>query len=214
MQNQRDMETYEEERLQLKKQAPALFALREQKPLLLPTSFFETLESEIVRQCLPEASFETPDFYFKKVEIEINKRIGHSTTEKSQPEVPHGYFNDLNFKILDQTLKAEAGHLINLKTKQRRLKTFLTLAASMIAFWLLTREIAPEEKCETFACLLEKTDLTSEELLLIYDETIVEDLLESDASLLESIDSDHEMIDYLLEGDINLDELWYEPENK
>lgn len=155
--------------------------------------YFDELEERINQQTFPREGFNIPEGYFEDLQESL-------IDEKTDMHVPAGYFDKLQ-----ATIEAEVTpkKIISLK----RVAYWLS-AACIVGVIFMILQKSEQEECKTFACLLKESELTDEELLQLYDHTIVEDLLnegqaeeeESDAYLEYLIDSDYP-IETLLEDE-------------
>ena len=215
------MKEYNEELNQLEKEAPLLFSLRSKRAFQTPDSYFDLLEETLNAQALPKTgSFLAPENYFSALEAGVlNQTSGTPSTEKM--EVPDGYFDKLESSIL-AAIEEEDESEVASGQNERTTKVFsirryavsaAAVAAVLAGLFFGTDLFTPKEECITFACLLEQTDLTEEELIFLYDEDIAEELLEGEnVSILNGLDDSEEAIEYLLDSQIDIDEYFYDDE--
>ena len=103
-----------------------------------------------------DEEFIAPEGYFQQLESELNLRI------QGQDEfaVPDAYFENLH-----------STWSIGRDNKRTRRRKLMGMVAAIIVLlgsvWL--REMVVEEECVTYACLLEKTEITQEDIEF-YDE--------------------------------------------
>lgn len=145
--------------------------------------------------------FHTPEGYFDALENRIDELISvQDLPHGGSFDVPAKYFEDIETKVLRLTGQA--------KQEGRSLRMWLPFiaAAAGLAIFLVVY-FQGREKCESFTCLLEKSDITSEDLLFIEEETIAEYYLEH-ASLSDmSPEMQDELIESLLEEGFDEDML-------
>ncbi|MEO0403236.1 MAG: hypothetical protein AAF193_00045 [Bacteroidota bacterium] len=85
----------------------------------------------------------------------------------------------------------------------------IAAAAACIAFLVFTN--TQKEECLTFACLMEQNTITESDLE--YFDFEVDDLelyIETDDSFLDDNITDEDLEEYILDADINIDDLWDE----
>jgi hypothetical protein len=147
-------QTYKQEKEQLQKEAPTLFALPRMSVFVVPEMYFDLLREEwalrsasTLDKSESTSSFQIPEGYFESARADLIQRISDTpenisieTKNDSALKTPEGYY----------WLAASAAVLILAVT------TFLAQSA--------------EDECITFACLLENTELTEKELIDIYSE--------------------------------------------
>lgn len=119
-------------------------------------------------------SFKVPANYFAESKKEIFTHIDDPTidAESGNFQVPDGYFNKLNAEIKTQ--------LVSVPNTGKWLKfTYWGLAAAAsIMLVFVAFNLFPEKECESFTCLLDKTDFHTDDLLFIDEEIIAEFYLE------------------------------------
>jgi hypothetical protein len=119
-----------------------------------------------------QGKFKVPADYFSALEKDVLQRIADENVEipGASLDVPQGYFDQLPENILNRIRTEKKSRII-------RLSTWLSVAASL-ALVVTLYYIIPEKECETFTCMLEKTEFETEELLFIDEEIIAEYYLE------------------------------------
>ena len=145
--------------------------------------------------------FKTPEGYFEALKDEIKLKQQLSEHDKQSFKVPENYFEELRANIARN--KEETRVIPFWKHPSFRIAV-VSAAAVALLFFILGNPW--EEQCESFACLMEQTELQPEDLGWMDDEIITEVYLESiDGSISEELNEDY--IDYLVEEDIYLDEI-------
>ncbi len=119
-------------------------------------------------------SFKVPTDYFVESKNEIFSSLVDPTidVESGNFQVPEGYFELLNSEIKTKIVAApQKGKILQY--------TFwsLAVAASIMLFFVMF-QLIPEKECESFTCLLDKTDFHADDLLFIDEEIIAEFYLE------------------------------------
>lgn len=209
-----DKKTYHEEQEALKKDAPTLFSLDKADGITVPDCYFEILEEQIEQQALPlQDGFEAPQGSLERLE----NAILHHTTG-TQPaavskefDAPNDrYFDRLEDAVLSQTSRADDATAVNTGKVRvlRMVSRFAIGVAAAVLIWLVAAPLLESEKteCKTFSCLLKETELSDEELLMLYDDGIVNELLPEEEGFEYMITED-EAMDYLLESELELNEL-------
>lgn len=209
-----DKPTYHQEQEVLKKDAPSLFSLDKTEGFTVPEGYFENLAGQLRRQALPLSDgFEAPEHSLKKLENAIFSKTtaAGASSESDGFNIPDAGFPDrLEEAILLQT--TQAGDTVEVPAgKGRVLKLvsrFAIAAAAAVFIWLVATPLFQPEKvhCKTFSCLLKETELTNEELLMLYDEEVVNELL-PDHEGFEQMISEDEAMEYLLDAELELNDL-------
>ncbi|MCB0762426.1 MAG: hypothetical protein KDC12_12945 [Flavobacteriales bacterium] len=164
---------------------------------------------------IPRDDFRVPEGYFEGFEKQVlNRSISDSTFMaggKEQPaedgfSTPPDFFGSMHDEIMKEVARDTPVRTISRK------RTWVYWAAAacilgLVSWWTLMRE--QDKKCVTFACLLEQTHLSTEDLMFIEETDLIlentgeldeTDMLElSDDELLEYLDDDLEQL---------LDENW------
>lgn len=114
-------------------------------------------------------------------------------------KTPDHFFEELQAVVLEESTDPKNTKVIPLRN------WLLGLAAACIAGLIIWNAIPERETCETFACLLEKTELLEEDIAALYelDGSPEELYLETNNE-----DVNEEVLDYLIESDIDTEELW------
>ncbi|MBI1268312.1 MAG: hypothetical protein GC193_12875 [Cryomorphaceae bacterium] len=155
----------------------------------VPTTYFTDLENQIGQQTFPHDRFDIPAGYFEDLQDSL-------IAETRDFDVPATYFDTLETTII---AAATPTKIINMKRV-----AFWLSAACVVGAIFLYRNFTAKEECKTFACLLQESDFTEEELLMFYDSNIVEEFLEEDSE----IDSESEAyMDYLIDSDYTIETL-------
>jgi hypothetical protein len=203
-------QAYQQEQEALRQAAPTLFAIAKTEVFSVPQGYFELLREESTgRSKLPPvergetSGFEVPDAYFKEQSQALMNITGtespmHATAQDEEHLLtPAGYFSELEEAILSRTTRAPQTKVIGMvRPKTRRwLYTISSAAAILIAVAAILLAQGAEEDCKTFACLLEQTELTHDELLEFYVDSDLEETWapEDDEPVL----SDEELTEYL-----------------
>jgi hypothetical protein len=157
---------------------------------------------------IPRDYFRVPEGYFADLESSINREFREGTSELS---VPDGYFENMHDEILKsiENTKDEAKVIPISRSRNRYWITVALSAAAtgLLLFWMLGMK---EEKCETFACLLDQTELSNEDLMIL-DETEIVELLGDDYDMIDATEMNDSELDAYLEDDIeniSIDELY------
>ena len=113
---------------------------------------------EFLKGLSNEAEFETPENYFEQLKKDLDLKMKKSDSEEFV--TPEGYF-EKNSDRLKNIASSENRRSVRLNS--RVLWSVVGGVASVLSIFFLTR--SPEEKeCVTFACLLEQTTITQEDL--------------------------------------------------
>lgn len=114
-------------------------------------------------------------------------------------KTPDGFFDELQTAVFEETSKSSKTRIVPMR------KWFIGLAAACLAGAIIWNAVPEQETCETFACLLEKTDLQAEDIATLYelDGSPEELYLETNEMTV-----DEEVLDYLIDSDIDTEELW------
>lgn len=186
--------------------APQFAALSKDDLLLTPEGFFEAFESDLKLQTEVESDLEVPENFFENQESVLMAKTGQIEKELGLPEE---FFEKQHEAIMAQVASEDepVGRVINFQKYRRAIVSFAAAAAVVAAVWFTLP--AEEEQCVTFACLLEQSDLSSEDLLFVDDYDLSE-FITSDSDLDQNSEEDIEMIDFLIESEYDFDELYYE----
>lgn len=168
----------------------------------------ELMKAAPILSAISRDEFSVPEEYFAKLESDLQKKFQEGSSEL---QVPHDFFDSMHSDILNKiTTENVETKVIPLKNSNVAfwISTGLSIAAvGLLIFWFLGSQ---EEECETFACLLEQTELTNDDLMVLDEDDIFE-LIGEDQELIESIELDSdELLDYLENDleDISIDELY------
>lgn len=185
-----------------------LAALRERPEFSVPEDYFSALPehiltaADIVSAALPPAQedeFVVPE----GSQAKLREEILHSTVgAKDKMSVPEGYFTGLSDEIMSKVQEPVAETPVVKIHHSRRLWASVAVAASLIAAVFIINPA--EEKCESFACLLEQTDFGYEDIDYLTTEDLEILLIDDEEELF---DEDDEIIDYLIDEDLDLDDL-------
>jgi hypothetical protein len=179
-------QTYKQEKEQLQKEAPTLFALPRMSVFVVPEMYFDLLREEwalrsasTLDKSESTSSFQIPEGYFESARADLIQRISDTpenisieTKNDSALKTPEGYFGQLSEDIFAQTSRASELKEVPVR-KLYSTKRFYWLAASAAVLILAVTTFlaqSAEDECITFACLLENTELTEKELIDIYSE--------------------------------------------
>ena len=173
-------------------------------PFVVPPHYFSSMEDEITSQLLPVANnFNTPKEYFSELENSILTQS--SVPTKSAISVPDNYFEGLESRILEQIDEEDKTPVRSINMKKSLQLWGSVAAAFVIGFFFFNT--TKTEECITFACLLEQTTFTEDELLHVYDEEIANEMID-DVDFLDNISlEDEEILDYLIDEDFDLEAL-------
>ncbi len=157
---------------------------------------------------IPRDDFRVPEGYFTDLESTINRKFREGTSELF---VPDGYFESMHANILAKMENDQVEKKV-IPISQSRTKYWIAAAISVAAtglliFWMLG---TGEEQCDTFACLLDQTELSNEDLMIL-DETEIVELLGDDYDMIDAIELKDAELDAYLEDDIeniDLDEFY------
>ena len=205
----KDMKDYQKEQEELAKEAPLLFSLKGNSPFRAPSGYLENLPEELKASVIPDAGkLSTPENYQDEL-VERLMSIGSDKRElRKDFKMPEGYLLDLQSNIAKQTTAAEVKPQGGNNGRVIRLASWVATAAAACLIALLVINPFEKENCQSFTCMLESAELSSDDFLELYDEDIVEELLPENASILDGMEDDDEMIDYLLDEDIELLDLY------
>jgi hypothetical protein len=156
---------------------------------LVHADYFSDLEQQIVGQTYPSDGFNIPAGYFEDLQDSLLE-------ETNEFEVPASYFDQLETKI---TAATDTSKIITFKRV-----AFWLSAACVVGAIFLYRSFSAKEECKTFACLLQESEFTEEDILLLYDSHIVEEFLEEDSQM----DKESEAyMDYLMDSEYAIENL-------
>lgn len=185
-----------------------LEALRKRSEFIVPEGYFQALAEniqtalEVTGAGLPfakEDEFVVPEGSQVKLREEILQNTVGSSDKMS---VPEGYFDKLADDIMARVDEPTAETPVVSINQSRRLWASVAVAASLIAAVFI---ISPTDvKCESFACLLEQTDFGYEDIEYLTTEDLEILLTEGEDEIDET---DDELIDYLLDEDLDIDDL-------
>lgn len=187
--------------------APQFTALSKDDLLLTPERFFEAFESDLKHQADPtESDLEVPENFFEKQESVLMTKTGQGEGELVFPKE---FFEKQNEAIMVQVGNEDEqeGRVVSFKKYRRAIISMAAAAAVAAAVWFTFP--VEEEQCVTFACLLEQSDLSSEDLLFV-DDYDLNEFIASESDLDQASEDDIEMIDFLIESEYDFDELYYE----
>jgi hypothetical protein len=204
-------ETYREEEERLSKVAPVLFKLKKNEGWSTPADYFEELERQVLQQQFPaDDGFTTPEGYEKSLEeklLQITDTVPAASSGFRAPD--ENYFDSLESRILaETTARANAEGETKVRPLFRRFVIATAAAAAILFFVFGPFEFTQQKECKTFSCLLEEAQLTEEELLLLYEDELIEELLPEETSFEEVIDDDEAVLDYLMKSDLEVYELY------
>lgn len=190
--------------------APKFSELAKDDLLLTPEGFFGEFENGAKDEIQPETpELRTPAGFFEKQEKQILGRTVEAE-ETDDLGLPADFFEKQHEAILAKVDEEQKEtKVFSLQRYKRIIISTAAAAAAIFALFVLRPE--DPAPCETFACLLEQADLTAEDLMFLNDGDS-DDLLTDDLLVVEEAmeDGDHEIIDYLIESDYDLDEIYYE----
>lgn len=201
---------YQQEQEALGKEAPNLFSIAKTEVFGVPQGYFDLLREESAglskessQKGKDPAGFDVPDSYFEQQAAELmditasTSPMPASLDTESQLLTPQGYFAELEEAILSRTSRAPQAKVIGLNSKRRTrlLYSISSAAAILIAVAAILLVRSTENDCATFACLLEETDLSHDELLEFYVDSDLEESWVPEPR--EAVLSDEELTDYL-----------------
>lgn len=157
----------------------------------VPEDYFEDLEQSALKQTFQSDVFNTPKGYFKDLESSLIE-------DQSEFAVPVDYFEKLDESL---TKSASPTKLITMKRV-----AFWLSAACVVGAIFIYRNYNSEEECKTFACLLKESDFSEEELIMLYDNHIVEEFLQEDQQIEIESESE-EYMDYLIDSEYSIETL-------
>ena len=143
--------------------------------------------------------FIPPEHYFAELEQELFLKGQLKGNDEQSFQVPHGYFEKLSQSI--STAKSITP-VVPLWKKDLFKLAWAGAAAAILIF--LTLDTPTKEKCESFACLMEQTDLTPEDLAWV-ETSIIEEVYSESDEASEFAEEESAYINYLLEQDVNLE---------
>lgn len=157
-------------------------------------------EHKDIAQDRPE-KFKVPKDYFEDLKAELALKAAMDEKEHPSFKLPENYLPELQKDlkaIPDQT------KVIPLWKNTTFRIALSGVAATILLFLFIGNPF--EKECESFACLMEQTELSEEELLWI-DEALIEEAYLETVNENEMNNPDEAYIDYLLEEDISMDVL-------
>lgn len=187
--------------------APLFSALPKNDLLLTPEGFFEKFEDKVTSQTgSSEPELTVPEGFFEKQAESLLEKSAQTDPDLGIPET---FFEEQHAAIMAAVEEPEkkAGKVVNFKRYRRAILS--TAAAAAAVFVVLFAIPTEEEQCVTFACLLEQTDLTADDLLFV-DDYDLNEFIDSEEEFEEPSEDEIEMIDYLIESDYDFDELYLE----
>lgn len=207
--SQKDMKDYQKEQDELAKDAPLLFSLKGNSPFKAPAGYLENLPDELKASVIPDAGkLSTPENYQDELVERLLAVGSDKRVAKEDFKMPEGYLQELQSNIAKQTIAASDSAPRGNNGIVIRIASWVATAAAACLIALLVIKPFEKEDCQSFTCMLESVELSSDDFLELYDEEIVEELLPENASILDGIEDNDEMIDYLLDEDIELLDLY------
>ena len=187
---------------ELETSAPNFSALPKNDLLLTPDGFFEDFENDLKANTETlDVEFAVPVNYFEK---QSETLLEDSMRCEAETGLPKTFFEEQHAAIVDSAGQPDK------VVRPKGFRSFiLSMAAAAAAIIAVVFALSSEKKeCITFACLLEQTNLTPEDLLFV-DDNDLNDFVDSE-STLEVNDYNIEIIDYLIDADYDFDELYLE----
>ena len=105
------------------------------------------------------SDFKVPESYFTNFKRELDLKI--KAGQKDEFNVPDGYFEESRTDIFSI---AEEQKVIHISNRKRNILWYSISAVAATIAIVLTFNIKETPDCETFACLLEKTTITQEDI--------------------------------------------------
>lgn len=201
---------YQQEQEELRKEAPTLFSIAKANVFGVPEGYFDLLREEnaVLSKASSDkrndsAGFDVPSSYFEQeaahlLDITESKSTMHDAPDtENQFLIPQGYFIALEEAILSRTSRAPQAKVIGLNSRRntRLLYSISSAAAILIAVVAILLVRSTKKDCITFACLLEETELTHDELLEFYVDSDLEETWVPEST--KTVVSDEELTDYL-----------------
>lgn len=183
---------------------PLLFSIPKDR-FIAPEGYFEHLSANLnLKEISQSEQFETPEMFFEEQHMQIQKRVEDEVNKEL--DVPADFFNDMHREIMqtvEETPQERSEAIVVSMSSSKQWPYWLAAACILGAIaWFSLTGSGSDEECITFACLLEQTEFTTDDLLFI-DDT---DLLIEQATETESIQmiefQDDEILDYLDEEDL------------
>lgn len=141
--------------------------------------------------------FEVPQGYFNLLESKLKPvEFGADLPAGGSFSTPTGYFEELGKKAAERAANG------NREGKSYRLWLPLMAAAASMAIFLVVY-IQSRNKCESFTCLLEQSEVNPEDLMFIEEEVIAEYYLEHGGLSDISPELQEELMESLLEEDFD-----------
>jgi hypothetical protein len=157
---------------------------------------------------IPRDNFIVPEGYFSELEYNLKSKFQEGNSEL---QVPHDFFETMHTDILAKIASEdEVTRVVPLRNSKVAvwISTAVSIAAiGLLMFWFLGNQ---EGKCETFACLLEQTELSNDDLMIL-DEADLFELIGEEQDLLDAVQLDEDDLLNYLEDDIEdftVDELY------
>lgn len=182
--------------------APTLFSIPKSDLLIIPDGYFESLDREWhTEDMVPELV--VPSDYFNQLSSEIMlKALEKEQTDLNVDEV---FFHSMEAEILSKTIDKLGRQVVSFRKRRNLLLSTIGAAAALILAWMFFAPVETEE-CITFACLLEQSEISTSDLLEFED---------MDLELLipleeEAVSDDDELYNYLLDSEVDLEDLYYE----
>jgi hypothetical protein len=157
-------------------------------------------EFKDIPQDRPE-KFKVPKDYFEDLKAELALKAAMHGKDNPSFSLPENYLQELNKEL--KSIPDQSRVIPLWKSTAFRI-ALSGVAATILLFLFIGNPF--EKDCESFACLMEQTELSEEELLWI-DEALIEEAYLETVSENEMNNSDEAYIDYLLEEDISMDAL-------
>ena len=180
---------------ELKNLAPIFSDLPKNDLLLTPDEFFEDFENDLKANTeTPDMEFAVPVDYFEK---QSERLLEDSKRCEAETGLPKTIFEEQYPVIVDSPEQPD-----KIVSPKGYRNFILSMAAAASAIIAVVFALSSEKKeCITFACLLEQTNLTPEDLLFV-DDNDLNDFVDSEKTL-EINDYNIEIIDYLIDADFD-----------
>lgn len=212
-------------RKELESIAPCLLRISLENPFQVPENYFSDMKEAIQERVMLENAapslfdldrkkdFDIPQDYFNKLESEIISKMEMESENEEHVAVPEEYFDKMHDSIMSKIEKEEQKDTRILPLRERYSASFMVLsvvgAAAMILLAVLF--FKPEKRdCQTFACLLEQTSFTNDDLLYFSGEELYEVYEEEIEDSDGEMEYDEDITEYLIESDLDIDEIYEE----
>lgn len=122
--------------------------------------------------------------------VEIDKKIKEESGSRIPFEVPEGYFDSFEAKIMGQIEEEVVAHV----TAWERSKPYIYMAASFLVLFFIGRQVIPDSKTKTTPNIVETNIIVSDDYDVIYSQideyALVEFALEENIDGFISTDND------------------------